>query len=115
MLEQCFLGANTPEGFFSRYDTLHDRAEIRRMIILKGGPGCGKSTLMKALAARAEELGLPAEKVLCSSDPDSLDAVILPGVGLAVVDGTAPHVVEPRLCGCAETYLDLERGAGHGV
>ena len=51
--------------------------------------------LDKALAARAEELGQETEYIHCSGDPDSLDAVVLPGLGVAVADGTAPHGTAP--------------------
>ena len=109
MVDTYFLGANTPEGFRSEYETLQIDPRIRRLLILKGGPGCGKSTLMKTLAARAEEYGWAAERILCSSDPDSLDGLVIPELGLALVDGTAPHVVEPGLCGCGANYLNLGR------
>ena len=109
MIQNCFLGANTPEGFRSEYEGLQRDPRIQRLLILKGGPGCGKSTLMKTLAARAEECGLRAERILCSSDPDSLDGVLIPEAGLALVDGTAPHVVEPVLCGCGANYVNLGR------
>lgn len=104
-----FLGANTPEGFSSLYDALFADARIRKLYVLKGGPGCGKSTLMRTAAAAASELGCDTEQILCSSDPDSLDALIVPQAGLALVDGTAPHVVEPPLCGLGACYLDLGR------
>ena len=104
-----FLGANTPEGFCSQYDALFRDARIRELIILKGGAGCGKSTLMRKLSAAAVSRGCDAEEILCSSDPDSLDALIIPAAGLALVDGTAPHVVEPPLCGVGARYLDLGR------
>lgn len=104
-----FLGANSAGGFFSHYGQL--RAVSGAMLrILKGGPGCGKSTLMKKVARRAEQLGFRPEAILCSSDPDSLDGVSVPELGYAVVDGTAPHVVEPPLCGCGTGYLDLSAG-----
>ena len=103
-----FLGANSASGFFSRYDQL--LPEKRLLRVLKGGAGCGKSTLMKKVAAHAEQLGLRTERILCSSDPDSLDGVAVPELGYAVVDGTAPHIVEPSLCGCREAYLDLGMG-----
>lgn len=109
MVDTCFLGANTPLGFRSEYAALQTDPRIRRLLILKGGPGCGKSTLMKTLAARAEDCGWAVERVLCSSDPDSLDGVTVPELGLALVDGTAPHVVEPALCGCGENYVNLGR------
>lgn len=102
-----FLGANSPDGFYSLYDQMIDPVQARRIYILKGGPGCGKSTLMRRVAARAEELGQETEYIHCSGDPDSLDAVVLPGLGVAVADGTAPHVIEPRYPGVVEQYVDL--------
>lgn len=105
-----FLGANSANGFYSHYNELHTGKTIRRLRILKGGPGCGKSTLMKQVAAQALQLGLDTELIPCTSDPDSLDGVVIPAAGYAIVDGTAPHVVEPELCGCREAYLDLGRG-----
>lgn len=107
MIHTYFFGANTPEGFHSEYDTLQQDPRIKRLVILKGGSGCGKSTLMRRVAAKAEALDLLKEEILCSSDPDSLDGLVLPELGLALVDGTAPHVVEPKLCGCGANYLNL--------
>ena len=109
MINEYFLGANTPEGFRSEYDTLQRDPRVQRLLILKGGSGCGKSTLMKTVAGRAEEYGWTVERVLCSSDPDSLDGVVIPELGLALADGTAPHVVEPALCGVGANYLNLGR------
>ena len=51
-----FLGANSPSGFYSLYDQLIDPAQARDILILKGGPGCGKSSLMKRVAASLEEV-----------------------------------------------------------
>ena len=51
---QYFLGANSPSGFYSLYDQLISPEEARAVYILKGGPGCGKSTLMRRVAAQAE-------------------------------------------------------------
>ena len=105
-----FLGANSAEGFSSRYSELQPPETRRLTRILKGGPGCGKSTLMKKAAACAAARGLDTEQILCSSDPDSLDGIVIPALGYALVDGTAPHVVEPKLCGAGEVYLNLGRG-----
>ncbi len=91
-----FLGANTPGGFYSLMDKLLDPSKARAIYILKGGPGCGKSTLMKKLGAWAEELGHTPEYIWCSGDPDSLDGVIFPDLGVAVADGTAPHGAAPK-------------------
>lgn len=102
-----YLGANSPSGFYSLYDELLDPGEAEELLILKGGAGCGKSTLMSHVAAQAEARGIPVEYIRCSGDPDSLDAIILPDRHAAIVDGTAPHVVEPKLPGAVERYVDL--------
>jgi len=104
---QYFLGANSPTGFYSLYDHLLPPEEARAIYILKGGPGCGKSTLMRKVAALAEENGLETEHILCSGDPDSLDGVVIPALGAALVDGTAPHVVEPKYPGAVERYVNM--------
>ena len=104
---QYFLGANAPGGFFSLYDQLLPPEQAQVIYILKGGPGCGKSTLMRRIGGWAGEAGLETECILCSGDPDSLDAVILPGLGAAIVDGTAPHVVEPKYPGAVERYVNM--------
>lgn len=90
---QYFLGANSPSGFYSLYDHLLPPEVARAIYILKGGPGCGKSTLMRKIGAWAEETGLNTEYIVCSGDPDSLDAVLLPDKHTAIVDGTAPQGV----------------------
>ncbi|MBQ6431546.1 MAG: hypothetical protein IJJ99_06705 [Oscillospiraceae bacterium] len=100
-----FLGASTPQGFVSHYDSLF--REVRRLTVIKGGSGCGKSTFMRAIGRAAQERGLDVSYILCSSDPDSLDGVILPQLSAAWVDGTAPHVLEPRLCGGSMNFLNF--------
>lgn len=106
MQTHFFLGANSAEGFFSLYDGLLD-APLRDLAILKGGPGCGKSTLMRraaeAMAARGEDVVY----IHCSGDPDSLDAVLFPRLRAGLVDGTAPHVLEPRYMAARQHYIDF--------
>ena len=90
---QYFLGGNTPSGFYSLYHQLSDPARMRALYIIKGGPGSGKSTLMRRVERHVQAAGLETVQVLCSGDPDSLDAVMIPGLGAALVDGTAPQGV----------------------
>ena len=104
---QYFLGANAPDGFYSLYPELIDLERARAVYILKGGPGCGKSTLMRRVGERMEQAGLETEYILCSGDPDSLDGLVLPQLGVAIVDGTAPHVVEAKYPAVVERYVDL--------
>lgn len=88
---QYFLGANSAEGFVSLYDELIDESQASAVYILKGGPGCGKSTLMKKVGEEMEKGGYYVEYILCSGDPDSLDGILIPEKAVAIMDGTAPH------------------------
>ncbi|MGN1002072.1 MAG: hypothetical protein ACI4PC_04810 [Oscillospiraceae bacterium] len=102
-----FLGANSKDGFISLYDSFVDLAAGDFLWVIKGGPGCGKSSFMKRIGRTAEEKGLPVEYIHCSGDPDSLDGVWLPSLRTGYVDGTAPHVMEAVYPGAASLYLDL--------
>ncbi len=100
-----FLGANTPQGFVSRFDQLSDKNDGWRTFIIKGGPGSGKSTMMKKIAEELKDEKL--ELIHCSSDFDSIDAVICPAKKFSIADGTAPHVLEPKFPGAADSIIDL--------
>ena len=117
-----YLGANSPAGFYSLYDQLIDPAQAEEIYILKGGPGCGKSSLMHRVAEAVEAHGLSVEYIDCSGDPDSLDAIVIPQLKTALVDGTAPHDTAPlghpakkvRICkGLRDQLLD-GTSTGHG-
>ena len=108
MNTRYFLGANSQKGFVSLYDQFA-AGEGDRLHVIKGGPGTGKSGFMRALGAAAEKRGYEVEYVLCSGDPDSLDGVYLPALGLGWVDGTAPHTAEPAHFGADGAYEDLGR------
>ena len=105
-LPRYFLGANSDHGFYSLFEQVYDPADGWRVILLKGGPGSGKSTLMKRCAQAMTDVGLSPELCYCSSDPRSLDAVILPKQKVYIADGTAPHKMEPRLPGACESLFD---------
>ncbi|MGM9521093.1 MAG: hypothetical protein ACI3VB_01270 [Oscillospiraceae bacterium] len=101
-----FLGSNSPTGFFSLYDGFTD-PETDMLYIIKGGPGSGKSTFMRTIAEKVHNAGQPVEYIHCSGDPDSLDGVYFPTMNTGYVDGTAPHVIEPKYAGVSETYVNI--------
>ncbi|MBQ7637737.1 MAG: hypothetical protein IJS90_02400 [Clostridia bacterium] len=102
-----FLGASTPGGFYSLFDELGSAENGWYTYIIKGGPGTGKSTLMKKIAAEEDKRGMICERIHCSSDPSSLDAVIIPSLKTSVADGTHPHTLEPVYPGAGEAIVDL--------
>jgi len=106
MNQTYFLGANCGKGFVSLYAGFPPE-ECAFLHILKGGPGTGKSGFMRRVGEAAEARGYDVQYVLCSGDPDSLDGVYIPALHQAWVDGTAPHVVEPRHFGVDSDYVNL--------
>ena len=72
-----FLGSNTPEGFVSLFDEITGLYKDYVSYVIKGGPGTGKSTLMKKCAAEASLLEPYLERIHCSSDPNSLDLSLI--------------------------------------
>ncbi|NLD60702.1 MAG: hypothetical protein GX647_13745 [Clostridiales bacterium] len=102
-----FPGGNTSRGFYSRFDHIMPAERIRRKVILKGGPGVGKSTFMRRAAEHLRALGCAVEYFHCASDCDSLDGIAAPELGFVMIDGTAPHVVDPVLPGAVDGILNL--------
>jgi len=102
-----FLGANTPQGFVSRFDQLGSADEGWRCYVIKGGPGSGKSTLMKRVAQAAAGLDPGMKLIHCSSDLNSLDGVIFPRLKISIADGTPPHVIEPKYPGACEVIVPV--------
>jgi len=101
-----FAAANTSEGFVSYYDTIFD--VLDELYIIKGGSGTGKSRLIKEIGIEAEKREAEIAYFHCSFDPDSLDGIMINN-RTAIIDGTAPHVYEPKLPGATDNILDLGR------
>ena len=93
-MSEFFSGTNTEVGFTGYLEEYF--SPLKKVYIIKGTAGSGKSTLLKRLFSGASEKGYEVHRIRCSSDPSSLDGIILPERGVAVADGTAPHVLEPR-------------------
>lgn len=104
MIYKTFLASNTAKGFVGYFS---DFMASHRTIILKGGPGTGKSTLMKKLARTAEKTGEDVWLFYCSSDPDSLDGVFFPSRNFVVLDGTSPHALDATVPAINESIINL--------
>lgn len=104
-MERYFLGGNSYGGFFSYYDESIDR--IDNVIMLKGGAGTGKSTLMKKVSKIAKSKGYSIEEWYCSGDPNSLDGVYVKDKNIAVVDATSPHLMDPKFPVVKDRIINL--------
>ena len=107
--KQYFAAANGYDGFISYFDTIFNPSDFTRIYILKGGPGTGKSSLMRKISGMAKSRGAVCESILCSSDKDSLDGIICENGDrrIAILDGTAPHERDTAVPGAVDEIINL--------
>ena len=104
-----FAAANGYGGFRSYFGKVFNSSDYKRIFVLKGGPGTGKSSLMREIRNALISAGCSTEAILCSSDPASLDGVIAHGMGgdAAILDGTAPHERDAVIPGAIDEIVNL--------
>ncbi|RJX24037.1 MAG: hypothetical protein C4554_09595 [Dethiobacter sp.] len=105
-VRRVFPGSNSAYGFFSFFDQITG-PQANRIFVIKGGPGVGKSTFMNAVGKEMQERGFDVEYHHCASDNESLDGLVIPAIGIAFMDGTAPHIVDPRHPGAVDEIIHL--------
>jgi DNA replication protein DnaC len=106
-IRNFFPGGNTSCGFYSFYQYIINQDTAKRKICIKGGPGTGKSSLMKNIGNFFVNRGYDIEYHHCSSDNNSLDGVVIKGLEVALIDGTAPHIVDPINPGAVDEILNM--------
>jgi len=88
-----FASAITPDGPQNYLDTILQGVET--LYVIKGEPGSGKATLIKKIADRAKSLGLCTENYHCAFVPQNTDLVVIPKLGAAVANLSAPVSFDP--------------------
>lgn len=107
-MERYFLGNNSGYGFYNCYD--NELKSLDKVALLKGGPGTGKSSMLKKIAAQSRKRGMDYELWYCSGDPQSLDGVYIKDVNAAVVDATSPHASNVEIPVVKDVIFDLANG-----
>ena len=109
IIPEYFAAANSYEGFISFFDNIFNSEKFDRIYVIKGGPGTGKSSLMKQISERIAKKDYYVERILCSSDPTSLDGIIISSktAKIAMLDGTAPHERDAKIPGAKDEIINL--------
>ncbi len=104
-----FAAANSYKGFVSYFNDIFNSSDYDRIYVLKGGPGTGKSSFMKKAENYFFDKENETEAIYCSSDPDSLDGIIVArgDTKIAVLDGTAPHERDAVVPGAIDEIINL--------
>ena len=107
MSEKYFAASNSSEGFCSYYNEVFNPEKLYKIYVIKGGSGTGKAFFMKEIAKCAELNGFSVKYIYCSSDANSLDGIVINEQKIAVLDGTSPHIYEPKYIGAVESFVNL--------
>ncbi|ARK22154.1 hypothetical protein CSV69_15840 [Sporosarcina sp. P26b] len=67
---------------------------MKRRFLIKGLPGTGKSTMMRALGDEAQRRGINVLYGWCGLDPASIDLVLFPELSICLFDATKPHAYD---------------------
>ena len=105
--KHVFPGSNTPLGFHSYYNNIISQENANKIFIIKGGPGTGKSSLMKKVAYHFSSRKIEVEYHHCSADPNSLDAIVIVPAQVAIIDGTFPHAIDPQTPGAIDEIINF--------
>lgn len=105
--QHIFAGNNTSNGFVNYFHSIFNPYEADKMYILKGGSGVGKSSFIKKFAKIMESKNHEVEYIHCSSDEESLDGIWVPDYRVAILDGTAPHMIDPVIPGAVDSIINL--------
>ncbi|HHW02746.1 MAG TPA: AAA family ATPase [Thermoanaerobacterales bacterium] len=102
-----FPGGNTPNGYISLFERIIPWSDAKKIIIIKGGPGVGKSSFMKIIAKDLLKQGFNLEFLHCSADNGSIDGLLITDLDIILLDGTAPHMMDPKYPGCIDEIINL--------
>lgn len=68
--------------------------KMNKRYLIKGLPGTGKSTFMRALGKEGERRGFDVLYGWCGLDPEGVDLVLFPELAVCFFDATKPHNYE---------------------
>lgn len=97
---------NTAKGYKSLQKS--NLEGLDRIVILKGGPGIGKSTLMKKIGWEWVDKGYQVEFMHCAFENDSISGVIIPKLKLAIIEGIEQNSIVNNRSEFIEEYINLD-------
>lgn len=92
VISHRLIGSLTSSGACDFIPSITKR--LQRRMLIKGLPGTGKSTLMRALGKEGERRGFDVIYGWCGLDPEGIDLVLFPELSICLFDATKPHNYE---------------------
>ncbi|MEN6348805.1 MAG: hypothetical protein ABFD08_05315 [Syntrophomonas sp.] len=104
-IRYVFTSSNTGQGFQTFIPQLVER--LRKVYILKGAAGTGKTTFIKLLGESICEQGYEVEYWISALNPVNPDGLYIPQLEAAVVNGSLPQPIDPRYPGGGGEIINL--------
>lgn len=106
-IRKLFSGGNTPLGFYSFYDHIIDN-DAQRVLIVEGVSGTGRSMFMRKIVDILSEAGIDLELHFNANDNELLDAIVMPQLKIALIDGAIRKSAGLKQTNVVETVLNLD-------
>jgi len=100
-----FAEGMTTRGYISLLPNM--MPSWQRAYVLLGGPGTGKSTLIKVIGLELLDRGYNIDFLRSARDPDSMAGFIIPRMGLAMLDAMEVSPLRWRAPGVIEKFIDF--------
>jgi len=100
-----FAEGMTTRGYISLLPNM--MPSWQRVYVLLGGPGTGKSTLIKVIGLELLDRGYGVDFFRSVRDPDSMAGFIMPQMGLAMLDAMEVSPLRWRAPGVVEKFIDF--------
>ncbi|MGN7385066.1 PRK06851 family protein [Paenibacillus sp. SAFN-117] len=108
-----FIVGNTAKGPHSLFDSAY--SNVKSLYVLTGGPGTGKSAIIRNLANTMQERGWDVELYHSSLDSEDLDGMIVAGLQAGLIDGTAcPEALQSGVGNTLEVF-DLDEAVDRNL
>ncbi len=104
-IRYVFTSSHTGKGFYTFIPRLLEG--VKRVYVLKGAPGSGKSTFIRCLGDSFAEQGYEVEFWMSAEDPMNPEGVYIIQMETAIVNGNLPIAIDPKYPGITGSIINL--------
>jgi hypothetical protein len=104
-IRYVFTSSHTKQGFYTFIPTL--LGGMKKVYVLKGAPGAGKSSLIRSLGQELCQRGYEVDFWLSAEDAMNPEGLYISHLESAVVNGNLPVAIDPKYPGLSGSIVNL--------
>ncbi|NLO20691.1 MAG: hypothetical protein GX119_01655 [Syntrophomonadaceae bacterium] len=112
-IRYVFTSSHTNQGFYTFIPTL--LGGMKKVYVLKGAPGVGKSSLIRSLGQELYQRGYEVDFWLSAEDPMNPEGLYISQLESAVVNGNLPVAIDPKYPGLSGSIINLSEYLDEGA